>query len=211
MNIFDFRDQLLKEQKLLEKRKDKIRAKYNAKIEEINDMIDKKVEEREELGGKIYNYTKLDVVEFGTKISNMMTEIEGEEYVFHKAKVISITHCFDYGKYDTEYDYATVYMISPKSSLKNSYEVEYYPEYQRNPIFESHIILGYKQIFGFYDYDFKRRYFDKYTYIKEFIDEIILMKDAIQTGTFSGNEKERLNEIYESVISKYKKDKVKVK
>ena len=212
MNIFDYKEQLLNDQKILFEESRKIREVYESELKRVNEKISNVKLQINDVDDRIRRYSRMDVTKMGLYIAKLMTEIEGKEYIFHRAEIDHITYHFDYDRYISLCEEETIYMISPKDDLKNFYKVEYFPEVEHNPLIdENHILLNKNKYFYFYNDEFQYFYFDRWEYIKEFIDEVINIKYQIKTENVKINQSKKLDEIYKRIVNKYEQDTVKVK
>ena len=212
MKLNEYIEKLLKERDKLYEEEKIVNEKRDEELKEI----DKKIEDNKLLVSnlvKVLNkYSCLDVEKVGYYICKLMSDIENYEYVLHRAKVIYNRLYYDYGKYNTVTEEGTIYMISPKDDVKDKYEVKYYAEYQKNPLAKSdHILFDVDKEFYFYDYTFRERYFTRYPYIKEFVDNIIDAKYELDMGITNEDENKIMLDTYEDISNKYKAKKYELK
>ena len=212
MKLSEYIKKISEEQDHLYYERRKMNSKHKEELKEIN----RQIEDKKLLISNIYKvinkYSCLDVKKIGYYIADLMSNIEEDEYVFHRSKVSYKKLYFEYDKYTSTIEEGTIYMISPKDKVKKEYNVEYYAEYQTNPLPDSkHVLFDKDDEFYFYDYTFRERYFTKYPYIKDFIDNVIDMKYEKDMGIINEDENKLLSNIYEQVLNKYKKPKTKIK
>ena len=123
----------------------------------------------------------------------LLSNMEETKFDYHKANLIMIE--------DGKITEKKVHMISKFDEVKNSYNVNYPYNDERNDLRDSHLFLGEHDYIEFYDRSGNEIYFLKqYPYLEYFIDEIVDTKEAHGVLYTSYD---HIKEAYNKTIEKY--------
>ena len=193
----NYKEEIVKLSTELEEQKSKLDEKikniYDAKMKELKqNFYEKKTKinnkyryvtvKRQQLINQIHINSMFNTFEIGLAIAKLLTEFEKKHYIFNEG-VVNVTE-FDFSDHDkisSKESYVSAIITTTSIKNLNKKNIEIPPtKTLYNFIDSSDILLYYndfKQDF-IYFYDEEGRYIfnNKYPYIKDFIDSLILAK-----------------------------------
>lgn len=202
-----------KEVKKLDAKLDKeIKKLYNTKIKNLKQFFYERelktnnkyrhiTLKRQQLIDQIHKNSMFNIFEIGTVIAKLLTEFEGTAYVFDEGIINTIEFYFyEHDKVSEHKSYNSAIITTTSINSLNKKNIEMYPtQTLYNFVSPGDILLYYndfKQDFiYFYDKDGNYQFYNRYPYIKDFIDSLILNKiNSIDNFNINSELKEFIDE-----------------